>query len=81
MVVPDKSSIYAAYAPVPLMPNMAERLSRDPGLHTIRLDVALREAVAQGRQDVYLPDGTHWGWAGMETVADALVKRFLHDPS
>ena len=81
MVVPDKSSIYAAYAPVPLMPNMAERLSRDPGLHTIRLDVALRGAVAQGRQDVYLPDDTHWGWAGMETVADALVKHFLHDPS
>lgn len=80
MIVPDKSTIYAAYAPVPTLPNMAEHLARDPALHTIRLDIALQDAVAHGRQDVYLPSDTHWGWAGKEIAADALVNLFFHQP-
>lgn len=80
MVVPDKSTTYAAYTSLPALPNMVEHLARDPALHTMRLDIALQEAVAQGRQDVYLPSDTHWGWAGKEIAADALVKRLLRQP-
>ena len=80
MVVPDKSTTYAAYTPGLALPNMVKRLARDPELHTMRLDIALQEAVAHGRQDVYLPSDTHWGWAGKEIAADTLVKRLSRQP-
>ena len=80
MVVPDKSTAYAAHASIPPMPNMVERLARDPLLNTMRLDVVLKDAIAQGRQDVYLPSDTHWGWAGKQITADALIQRLQRRP-
>ena len=80
MVVPDKSTAYAAYTLAPALPNMAERMARNAALHTMRLDTAVQEAVAQGRRDVYLPSDTHWGWAGKEVAADALIARLSPQP-
>lgn len=38
-----------------------------------RLDLALRSAIRDGEQDVYLPDDTHWGSTGHRIAAETLL--------
>ena len=51
-----------------------DAIARDLQLHVPRLDVALRNEIARGVRDVYLPNNTHWGPNGHRTVAQALLK-------
>lgn len=80
MIVPDKSTAYADYTQAPALPNMVERLARDPALRALRLDIVIKCAVALGQKDIYLPDDTHWGWAGKQIAADALIQHFSVTP-
>ena len=82
MVAPDKLTAYAAQLRDEVLrgasrlPALAERL---PDL-VPRLDLALQQAVATGTRDVYLPNNTHWGIAGHDVTARALLD-FLRRPA
>ena len=74
VVVPDKSSAYAPYlSPEVQQPNALEVLAQVPGLHLLRLDLALGAAISAGTKDVYLPDDTHWGSQGARIAACTLA--------
>ena len=70
VLAPDKSTAYAGWLPhAPWLIDAAERIAVPPGLAMPRIDLALRDAIAAGERDVYLPDDTHWGTAGSRLVA------------
>ncbi len=77
MIPPDRTTVYAAYLPGVHLPNLTARLAQAEGLSLVRLDLALKEAAGQGVKDLYLPNDTHWGSAGMMVAADSLI-RFLN---
>ena len=54
--------------------NWIEEISKHRELHIPRLDVALKNAISRGTQDVYLPNDTHWGSAGQRIAALTLVE-------
>ncbi len=75
VLVPDKSTAYAAYLPAAAWQiDAAERLAEPAGLNMPRLDVVLRAAIAAGTRDVYLPDDSHWGTAGSRIVAETVLR-------
>ena len=49
-----------------------EVIQKHRGLNVPNLNVALKNEIARGTSDVYLPNDTHWGSAGHRTVARAL---------
>lgn len=81
MVAPDKLTTYAAYLKDERL-RQASRLAalaqRMPDLIP-RLDLALQQAATAGFKDLYLPNNTHWGIAGHDTVAESL-RQFLVSP-
>jgi hypothetical protein len=75
LMPPDKSSAYAAFLSPPISGTNTLDLVT-PGLPILapRLDIALRGAIASGVPDVYLPNDTHWGSAGAEIAARAVMQ-------
>ena len=73
MVAPDRSVVYSAWLPGLRLPNMTDILARTPGLRLLRLDKEMSAAAAQGVQDVYAPNDTHWASAGKQIAAEALA--------
>ena len=51
-----------------------DEIIKHPQLHAPKLDVALRNEIASGTRDVYLPNDTHWGSAGHRITAHTLIK-------
>ena len=49
-----------------------EEIKKHRELNVPNLNVALKNEIAQGVRDIYLPNDTHWGSAGHRTVARAL---------
>ena len=75
MLVPDKSTAYAAFLPAAAWQiNAAERLAEPAGLNMPRLDVVLRTAIAAGTRDVYLPNDSHWGTTGSRIAAETVLR-------
>jgi SGNH hydrolase-like domain, acetyltransferase AlgX len=73
-IAPDKSSAYAAYLPLRVqMRNSFEEIAKAPSLHFPRLDLAIKASIAEGTQDVYLPNDSHWGSVGSKIAAITVV--------
>jgi hypothetical protein len=53
-------------------------INKHPELNMVPLLKALREEIANGGRDAYLPNDTHWGPTGMEVTSNALY-RYLQD--
>lgn len=53
-------------------------IDKHPDLHMIPLLKALRREISNGARDVYLPNDTHWGPAGMKVTSDTLYQ-YLQD--
>ncbi len=74
MIFPDKLSVYAPYlvdpsvAPPSIIPQLANLYP-----YQIRLDEVFAKAVADGVQDLYLPDDTHCGYKGYKMAAEQLA--------
>ena len=49
-----------------------EEIAKHRELNVPNLNVALKNEIARGTWDVYLPNDTHWGSAGHRTVARSL---------
>lgn len=84
-LAPDKSSAYRAWArdPARLPPERLGALLDDLAVPDVRLDLAVRDAVASGMTDVYMPNDTHWSTAGHAVAAQAIMERLLElrDPT
>ena len=81
MVPPDKLTAYADYLSDPKLRNVSS-LSALADMHPNvmpRLDRSLIKAIRSGKQDVYLPDDTHWGSNGQRIAAETLIA-FLSQP-
>jgi len=52
-------------------------IDKHPGLNLVPLLKALRREIANGERDVYLPNDTHWGSAGMKIAAQSLYHYLL----
>jgi hypothetical protein len=72
---PDKSVAYAGYAAEAPFDTPAGYDALRTGLGPDFVDTLplLRAALAQGVQDVYLPNDSHWGHAGALVAADAVL--------
>lgn len=55
-----------------------DEISRHPQLQVPRLDVVLKNEIARGARDVYLPNNTHWGSTGQQIAAHTLTKYLTH---
>jgi len=74
LIAPDKASVYAPYlAPADRAEDAVSRLA-GMGVDLVRVDLALRRAVAAGGRDVYLPNDTHWGSLGAWIAAEAVLR-------
>lgn len=75
MLFPDKLNVYAPYlqdssvAPPSIIPILAASY---PSL--LRLDMVFSNAIAEGVQDLYLPDDTHCGYKGYKLAAEQMVQ-------
>jgi SGNH hydrolase-like domain, acetyltransferase AlgX len=75
MVPPDKLTIYADFVRDEGLRNsrtLGELSGHLPEVMP-RLDQALISAVREEKQDVYLPDDTHWGSNGSQIAAETLL--------
>jgi hypothetical protein len=79
MLVPDKTSAYSDFildnknipgSIIPRIPNTAK-------MPLPRIDLAIREAIADGETDVYLPNDTHLGSGGNRIAADCLINYMI----
>ncbi len=79
VVAPDKLTSYLEYIQDYDREKIhwLDEIARHPQLHTPRLDVALREEIASGVRDVYLPNDTHWGSNGHRAVARNLLEYLM----
>lgn len=79
MISPDKTTIYGRYLEKPPFEirDMISPVDR-PGLNLIRLDRDLSRAVENGIQDIYLPNDTHWGFAGSDLAAKSVIDFLIH---
>lgn len=79
-LAPDKSSAYRAWGrnPEKLPENWLPRVLEDFPVPDARLDIAVREAVASGVKDIYMPNDTHWSSAGHMLAAQAITD-LLHN--
>ncbi|HJW82000.1 MAG TPA: hypothetical protein VJ396_07130 [Acidiferrobacterales bacterium] len=75
MIAPDKLGAYDDLLADRSLAGLShiEWLARDPALHLPRIDLALRRAIRDGVTDVYLSNDTHWGSAGYDIAAHAVV--------
>lgn len=75
-LAPDKSSAYRPWLvePAQLPESRLPTLMRGFPVADARLDLAVAEAIRLGMKDVYMPDDTHWGSAGHELAAHAILK-------
>jgi SGNH hydrolase-like domain, acetyltransferase AlgX len=80
MIAPDRSTAYADFTPDLRLPNLTNILAGNKDLHLLRVDVSLKQAIALGRLDVYLPNDTHWAGAGKQIVAETLVSYLRSTP-
>lgn len=81
MVAPDKLTAYSHELPTTdgaHISKLTELAALNPQTMP-RLDLALSQAISQGKQDIYLPDDTHWGAEG-HRLAAASVLAFLLRP-
>ena len=81
MVPPDKLTAYSDFVDdkgFQVISSLAELSSQLPKVIP-RLDLALTSSIREGKQDVYLPDDTHWGSSGNQIAADTL-RIFLQKP-
>jgi len=75
MAAPDKLTAYGAFISDNQLRNvsaLAELSKQNPGSMP-RIDLALKSAIDQGVQDVYLPNDTHWGSIGNQIVTETLL--------
>ena len=76
MIAPDKLTaymdVYKSFDRDKI--HWMDEVARHPQLQVPRLDVALRNEIARGTRDVYLPNDTHWGSSGQQIVAHTLAK-------
>ena len=82
MVAPDKLTAYADYLSDAKLRNVSS-LSNLADAHPEimpRLDKSLIEAIHAGKQDVYLPDDTHWGSNGQRIAAETLISFLTYTP-
>jgi hypothetical protein len=80
MVPPDKTTAYCPYID-PAAHTRCEGVIGKmdvPGLHLLRLDRDVAAALRRGTVDLYLPNDTHWGYAGSKLAANA-VGRWLRN--
>lgn len=74
MVPPDKTSLYCPYIrekqSIRCDSVMADLFVAD--LHGVRLDQVFAKSLNEGTVDLYLPNDTHWGYAGSELAAHSL---------
>ena len=78
LVAPDKLSAYEPYLATDDhrgLSRLAELGERLPGTMP-RVDSAIAAIIAEGQIDVYLPNNTHWGYAGHLAAGEA-VARFI----
>lgn len=73
MIAPTRLTAYADYLPDLRLTNFTATLAETAGLNILRVDIALRRAIAAGKRDVYYPSDTHWGGAGKRIAADTLT--------
>ncbi len=75
MVAPDKLTAYDDFLADPAMRGASKlgAITAGAGLHGPDLVGPLRAAIRSGRQDVYLPNDTHWGAAGQHLAGEAVV--------
>jgi hypothetical protein len=75
MAAPDKLTAYADFVSAKKLRNVSAlaELSKQNPDSMPRIDLALKSAIAQGVQDVYLPNDTHWGSTGNQIAAEALL--------
>jgi hypothetical protein len=81
MVPPDKLTVYADFIRDKGLRDSSTLGELSGNLPEVmpRLDLALISAVREGKQDVYLPDDTHWGSNGSQIAAETLLN-FLQNP-
>lgn len=74
MIAPDKTTAYLPFImPDENLPDtFMDRLSPPKTLHYVDLLKPLQSAVSEQRQDIYLPNDTHWGERGHKIVAESL---------
>ena len=75
MAAPDKLTAYADFVSDRKLRNLSAlaELSKQNPDSMPRVDLALKSAIAQGVQDVYLPNDTHWGSIGNQIAAETLL--------
>lgn len=75
-LAPDKSSAYRPWLvePAQFPESRLPALMRGFPVADARLDLVLAEAIRRGTKDVYMPDDTHWGSAGHDLAAHAILK-------
>lgn len=74
MIAPDKTTIYRRYFEKDSFDtrDMIGSVAKS-GLNLLRLDHSLSRAAESGVQDIYLPNNTHWGFAGNDLVAKSVI--------
>lgn len=74
MIAPDKSSVYKNYIQG-IDENITKQylIDNDDGLNIHRVDDLLRNHVAAGAKDIYLPNNTHWSSEGHRLVAESVI--------
>jgi len=86
MVVPDKLTAYSNYLVDKKYASsgITDRLAEDQELMIPRVDMAIKQAIDRGVEDVYLPNDIHWGSEGYRIGAEAvcgfLVMRGILQP-
>lgn len=81
LLVPNKTLAYAKSIKNTRfsVKNWYPLIAESEGIHAPRLDLSIEKALKNGLVDLYLPDDTHWGFAGhrlaAEVVRDFLVER------
>ncbi|MDR3395494.1 MAG: hypothetical protein P4L70_10885 [Parasulfuritortus sp.] len=75
MVPPDKLTAYEDFISDQNLRNrsLLSKLSDDHPEIIPRIDLALVNAIQAGKQDIYLPDDTHWGSSGQQIAAETIL--------
>lgn len=75
IVAPDKLTAYSDFISDEKLRNIS-KLSQFSERHKKvipRIDLALKLAIRNGEQDIYLPDDTHWGSSGHRIAAESFL--------
>jgi hypothetical protein len=76
MIVPDKLTVYAPFLGEPSLAALSrlDRLDEIPSVNLVRVDRALDPRT---RQDLYLPNDTHWSSATHEMAAGLVLRALV----